>query len=142
MICLRRSRSKIDIHANFHRDKKRAFEKELLINQRRIRRGEIQKHTFNSVEVIVNTENPEVGPIATASIEYYGLNRKELKDHRYTFYSYYSGYRQILESDRIPSETRTDLINTIERMKAPGAPFAGMIRYFDAPFSQRHSILP
>ena len=294
MIRLRRSRSKIDIHANFHGDTKRAFEKELLINQRCIRRGEIQKHTFNSnrwkparkqllaetggkcayceapisvvafgdvehyrpksiywwlaycydnylascqicnqkfkrhafpiqnrkirgpvirrnttdafiaskagtigpdplnqdevndfirqhkqerplllnpyfddpaeyfawraddvlkevevtpnsenfqVEVIVNTENPEVGPIATASIEYYGLNRKELKDHRYTFYSYYSGYRQILESDRIPSETRTDLINTIERMKAPGAPFAGMIRYFDAPFSQRHSIL-
>ena len=48
MIRLRRSRSKIDIHANFHGDTKRAFEKELLINQRCIRRGEIQKHTFNS----------------------------------------------------------------------------------------------
>ena len=36
------------------------------------------------VEVIINTENPEVEPIAAASIEYYGLNRKELKDHRYT----------------------------------------------------------
>ena len=101
-----------------------------------LREVEVTPNSENfQVEVIVNAENPEVEPIATASIEYYGLNRKELKDHRYIFYNYYSGYRQILESDRIPLETRTDIINTIERMKAPGAPFAGMIRYFDTPFS-------
>ena len=87
------------------------------------------------VEVIVNTENPEVESIAAASIQHYGLNRKELKGHRYTFYNYYSRCRQILESDWIPPGTRTDFINVIEEMKAPGAPFAGMIRYFDAPFS-------
>ena len=288
MIRLRRSRLKTDIHANFHGEKKRAFEEELLIDQRRIRRGEIQKHNFKGnrwnpakkqllaetgdkcayceaptsvvtfgdvdhyrpksiywwlvycydnylascqicnqrfkrdafpiqnrkmrgpiirrnttdafiaskagtigpdpldqdevndfiyqhklerprllnpyfddpaeyfawraddvlkevevtpnsenfqVEVIVNTENPEVESIAAASIQYYGLNRKELKDHRYTFYSFYSQYRQRLESDQIPSEARTALINLIEKMKAPEAPFAGMIRYFDALFS-------
>ena len=48
MIRLRRSRSRTDIHANFYGEKKRTFETDLLINQRRIRRGEIQKHTFNS----------------------------------------------------------------------------------------------
>ena len=48
MIRLRRSRLKTDIHANFHGEKKRTLEKELLINQRRVRRDEIQKHTFNS----------------------------------------------------------------------------------------------
>ena len=48
MISLKRSRLKTDIHANFHGEKKRTFEKELLINQRRVKRDEIQKHTFNS----------------------------------------------------------------------------------------------
>jgi len=48
VIRLRRSRLRTDIHANFHGEKKRTLEKELLINQRRIRRGEIQKHTFNN----------------------------------------------------------------------------------------------
>ena len=288
MIRLRRSRSKTDIHANFYEKKKSAFEKELLINQRHIRRGKIQKHIFNSnrwkpakkqlfaetgdkcayceaptsvvafgdvehyrpkssywwlaycydnylvscqlcnqkfkrdafpiqnrkmrgpvirrnttdayitsktgtiapnplnqdevddfirehkqerplllnpyfddpveyfawraddvlrevevtpnsenfqVEVIIKTENPDVERIAEASIRYYGLNRKELKDHRYSIYKYYSGYRRILEYDHIPPEVQRISRNVIERMKAPGEPFAGMIRYFDASFS-------
>ena len=98
-----------------------------------LREVEITPNSENfQVEIVVNTENPNVEPIAEASIEYYGLNRKELRDYRYIFYNYYSEYRQILESDRIPLENRTDIINTIEGMKAPGAPFAGMIRYFDA----------
>ena len=288
MIRLRRSQSKTDIHANFHGEKKRTFEKELLINQRRIRRGEIQKHTFNSnrwkpakeqlfaetggkcayceaptsvvafgdvehyrpkssywwlaycydnylascqlcnqrfkkddfpiqnrkmqspvirrnttdafivskagtiapnplnqdevndfirehkqerplllnpyfddpveyfawraddvlrevevtpnsenfqVKVIVNTENPEVESIAAASIQYYGLNRSELKGYRYSIYNLYSAFRQTLNDERLHPETRILNRNAIENMKAPGKPFAGMIRYFDAPFS-------
>lgn len=288
MIRLRRSRLKTDIHANFHGEKKRTLEKELLINQRRIRRGEIQKHTFNSnhwkpaknqlfaetggkcayceattsvvafgdvdhyrpkstywwlaycydnylaacqicnqrfkkdafpiqnrkmrgpiirrdttdafiaskvgtigpdplnqvevndfirqhkqerplllnpyfddpaeyfvwhadevlreveitpnsenfqVEVIVNAENPEIQSIAERSIQYYGLNRVELKGQRYGFYHSYRVLRMALENDRTSPEMRNEIINLIERMKAPGAPFAGMIRYFDAPSS-------
>ena len=285
MIRLRRSRSKTDIHANFHGEKKRTFEKELLINQRRIRRGEIQKHTFNNnrwkpakkqlfaetggkcayceaptspvtfgdvehyrpksiywwlaycydnylascqlcnqkfkkdsfpiqngkmrgpairsnitdkfieskagtiapdplnevevdefirqheqerplllnpyfddpveyfawraddvlrevevtpnsenfqVEVIVNTENSDVERIAAASIKYYGLNRKELKSARYTIYRLCRVLKTTLESDHTSPEIRNEIRNTIEKMKAPGASFAGMIRYFDA----------
>ena len=288
MIRLRRSRSKTDIHVNFHGKKKRTFEKELLINQRRIRRGEIQKHTFNSnrwkpakeqlfaetggkcayceaptlpvafgdvehyrpknsywwlaycydnylascqlcnqrfkrddfpiqnqkmqapiirrnttdnfittqvgiiapdpldaaqvsafvrlhqeerplllnpyfddpaeyfawraddvlreveitansenqqVEIVVNTENPDVETIAAASIQYYGLNRMELRVGRYNIYHKYRVFKTTLEDDRIRPETQERNINAIERMKAPGAPFAGMIRYFDALFS-------
>ena len=288
MIRLRRSQSKTDIHANFHGEKKRTFEKELLINQRRIRRSEIQKHTFNSnrwkpakeqlfaetggkcayceaptsvaafgdvehyrpksiywwlaycydnylvscqicnqrfkkddfpiqnrkmqapiirrnttdnfitnkvgtiapdplnaaqvsafvrlhqqerplllnpyfddpdeyfawraddvlreievtpnsenfqVEVIIKTENPDVERIAEASIRYYGLNRTELKNYRYNVYKHYSTYRQTLEYDHIPPEVQRISRNAIERMKSPGEPFAGMIRYFDASFS-------
>ena len=287
MIRLRRSRLKTDIHANFHSEKKRMFEKELLIDQRRIRRGEIQKHTFNSsrwkpakeqlftetgdkcayceaptsvvafgdvehyrpksiywwlaycydnylvscqicnqrfkkdnfpiqnrrmrapiirrnttdkfiaskadqiapdpldtdqvntficlhqqerplllnpyfddpveyfawraddvlrevevtpnsenfqVKVIVNTDNPEVESIAAASIQYYGLNRVGLRDERYNIYQKYRVFKTTLEDDQIRPETQESNINAIERMKRPGAPFAGMIRYFDALF--------
>ena len=83
------------------------------------------------VEVIVNTENPEVEPIAETSIHYYGLNRIELKVQRYDLYHLYRVFRMILENDSTSPETRIDIINTIGRMKAPGSPFAGMIRYFD-----------
>ena len=284
MIRLRRSWLKTGIHANFHGEKKRTFEKELLIDQRRIRRGEIQKHTFNSnrwksakeqllaetggkcaycegttdmvsfgdvdhyrpksiywwlaycydnyvascqlcnqkfkrdafpvqnrkmrgpvirrnttdayiaskvgmitpdplnqdevndfirehkqerplllnpyfddpaeyfawraddvlrevevtpnsenfqVEVIINTENPEVESIAAVSIQYYGLNRMELKVGRYDIYHKYRVFKATLEDDRISPETRSLNRNAIERMKAPGAQFAGMVRYFD-----------
>lgn len=86
------------------------------------------------VEIMVNAENPEVEPIAAASIEHYGLNRKELKDHRYTIYEHYSNYRRILEREQISPETRNDITNKIEKMKAPRAEFAGMIRYFDNHF--------
>ena len=84
------------------------------------------------VEVVVNTENPDVEPIAAASIEHYGLNRQRLKNDRYAIYFSYSVHRATLEDDRIREETRILNRNAIERMKAPRAPFAGMIRYFDA----------
>ncbi len=87
------------------------------------------------LEIVVNPENPDLEPIAAASIQYYGLNRKELKALRYDFYRSYSVFRITLENDRSPPEIRNEIRNTIERMKSPGAPFAGMIRYFDAPFS-------
>lgn len=84
------------------------------------------------VEIIVNVENPEVEPIATASIEHYGLNRKTLRNDRYTTYERYRLYKKALTDDRIQPETRILIINAMEGMQAPGAPFAGMIRYFDA----------
>ena len=90
---------------------------------------------FQVAVIIKNLENPEIESIAEASIKYYGLNRMELKTHRYNTYRNYRVFRAILEDDRIRPETRERSINAIEGMKAPGAPFAGMIRYFDTPFS-------
>lgn len=48
MIPLTRIRLEENIHANFHGDKRRQFEKELLLDQRRIARNEIEKHSFVS----------------------------------------------------------------------------------------------
>ena len=93
----------------------------------------------SQVEIIVSAENPEVEPIAAASIQNYGLNRQELKALRYETYHPYRVLRAVLEGNQISLETRNRIINTLDRMKAPGAPFAGMIRYFDtlAPSPER-----
>ncbi len=86
------------------------------------------------VEIIVQFESSEVESIAVASIESYGLNRKELKGRRYEVYKHYITYRKTLEDERVSLETRQRIEDTIERMKAPGASFSGMIRYFDDTF--------
>lgn len=97
-----------------------------------LREVEITPNSENfQVEIIVNTENPEVEPIAETSIQHYGLNRVELKGQRYNLYHLYRKFRMLFENDRTPPEMRNGIRNTIERMKTPGAPFAGMIRYFD-----------
>ncbi len=83
------------------------------------------------VEIIVQSESSEIESIATASIEFYGLNRKELKSRRYEIYKHYDTYRQALEDERISQVNRQRIEDMIEGMKAPGASFSGMIRYFD-----------
>jgi len=87
------------------------------------------------IEIIANAENPEIEHIAAASIEYYGLNRKELKGRRYEVYKHYRTYKKALEDVRISLQTRQRIQNMLEGMKAPNASFSGMIRYFDTHFS-------
>ena len=91
------------------------------------------------IEIIVQSESSEIESIATASIEFYGLNRKELKSRRYEVYKHYDTYRQVLEDERISQDNRQRIKDMIEKMKASGASFSGMIRYFDntLPASER-----
>ena len=89
---------------------------------------------LREVEITANSENADES-IAIASIEHYGLNRKELKDYRYKIYKHYITYWQTLEDERISQEIRNRTKVMIEEMKSPGSPFAGMIRYFDALFT-------
>ena len=105
-----------------------------------LREVEITPNPENpQIEITVQAANPEVEPIAAASIEYYGLNRKTLRNDRYTTYERYRLYKKALTDDRIQQETRILITNAMEGMQAPGAPFAGMIRYFDmlAPSPER-----
>ena len=97
-----------------------------------LREVEITANTEGpQIEITVQAATPEVEPIATASIQHYGLNRQELKALRYQIYDPYRAFKAVLEDDRIHPGTRNHIINAIDGMKAPGAPFAGMIRYFD-----------
>ncbi|MCG9130915.1 hypothetical protein J5I95_04445 [Candidatus Poribacteria bacterium] len=101
-----------------------------------LREVEVTPNSENfQVEIIVRVDNTEVEPIATASIEHYGLNRMELKNRRYNIYGHYRTYKQMLEYEQISPEDQSLIRHSIEKMKAPRAEFAGMIRYFDEVFS-------
>ncbi len=83
------------------------------------------------VELIPMPGNPDARDFCDAAIEHYGLNRRELKEGRWSRYDIYQTFRAILD-DPVPSSgTKALARQQIEKMKAQNAPFAGMIQYFD-----------
>ena len=74
---------------------------------------------------------PNTTEFVQSAIDYYGLNRKELRDLRYRIYYLYTGYKLVLTDTGISDITRRETKQRIEYMKGNKAPFAGMIRYFE-----------
>jgi len=86
---------------------------------------------IREVDIVPNPEDPDAERICSAVIQYYGLNRKELRSYRFGEYRKYRAFRMVAEFDGISDEIKTVMLNEIEIMKADGAAFSGMIRYFD-----------
>ena len=86
---------------------------------------------LGEVEFIAAPSNTDAEPFVMAAIEYYGLNRRELLDHRHRTYKLYRQFKRTLNEPRIREETKNEIRQTIESMQARNAPFAGMIRYFE-----------
>ena len=85
---------------------------------------------LETVELIPMPGNPDARDFCDAAIEYYGLNRKELKSCRWVRYTDYQAFRMALDDPGLCPATAASVCQQIERMKAQNAPFAGMIRYF------------
>ena len=81
--------------------------------------------------VLLVPVNEAAIPFVEQAEKLYGLNRKELAELRFFFFDLYDTLRFTLEDDGINAPTRSRVEASIETMKAPQAPFAGMIRYFD-----------
>lgn len=86
---------------------------------------------LQEVELIPAPDNPEAQPFVLTAIQHYGLNRHELKVLRYFIYKLYRQFKRTLNGSRVSEQTKNEIRQTIESMKAPQAPFAGMIRYFE-----------
>lgn len=84
---------------------------------------------IKSVNVVPLT--PQVEPFVKATVEIYGLNRKELQDLRFKIFEIYDLFKLTLKENGISSQTRQKVLKQIEKMKLPDAQFAGMIRFFD-----------
>lgn len=74
--------------------------------------------TLRAVEINPNPENPDLVPIAKASIDIYGLYRLELANHRYTIYKHYNTYKQLLKSELTSQKIWNELLNFIRNMRA------------------------
>lgn len=84
------------------------------------------------VELIALLTTFDTKPFCDAAIAHYGLNRKSLKDYRWDRYEQYRTFRDVLDDPRLSPQIKALVHKQIEKMKAPNAPFAGMIRYFDS----------
>jgi len=86
---------------------------------------------LEEVELIPIPGNPDARDFCDAAIEHYGLNRTELKSGRWRRYDTYQTFMVLLDEPKLSAGRKALVRQQIEQMKAQGAPFAGMIQYFD-----------
>lgn len=86
---------------------------------------------LEEVELIPIPSNPDSAPFVRAAINYYGLNRLELKQARYNKIANFRLFKSALRDPGISDGLRIAIETAVEEMQDHSAPFAGMIRYFD-----------
>jgi hypothetical protein len=84
------------------------------------------------VTLVPVNDNPFTKNVVDACIEYYGLNRIELRDLRYNEFDKYRVFRRVIEEQAGTAALRADVQRQINKMKSDQAMFSGMIRYFDS----------
>lgn len=82
--------------------------------------------TLKEVKIRPNKNKPDSERFVDAAIEYYGLNREELKTLRYEEFKKFRIFKKFFKKDGDP-----DAKEMIKDMKNPEAPFSGMMKYFD-----------
>lgn len=82
-------------------------------------------------EVLIVPQKAKFSRIIKACEDLFGLNRKELRDQRYQWYTVYVTIREAAESNKVPAAIRKRSGAKIEELKASRSPYAGMIRYFE-----------
>lgn len=82
------------------------------------------------ISVIPRGGSAAVKRTVAACIEFYGLNREELRQLRYEVFEGIDTAREALGVAALPAAKRTKLLNRLRRAIAPERQFAGMCRYF------------
>lgn len=89
------------------------------------------KPVLESKEIFVVPLKAEHEPIVNTCDEFFGINRKELRDLRFQWYILYMTIKHTLAVPNLPVPLTTSLKNRITEMKASFSGYAGMIRYFE-----------
>ncbi len=83
-------------------------------------------------EVIVVPRRKTAKAIVEACEQYFGINRQELRDERYRYYSIYVTYRQVVAAGLPGKEALLqNILDRINEMKSGKLRYTGMIRYFE-----------
>ena len=89
------------------------------------------KPILTNQEVLVVERKPESKPIVEACKKLYGVNRKELKKHRFQWYANYMTFRHTLNALTAGTPVWQANKNRLAEMTQSFSPYAGMVRYFD-----------
>lgn len=82
-------------------------------------------------EVLVVPTKIKYEKVVKACEKLFGLNRKELLDFRFVWYSLYATIRFTLADKGISAQTRAMNENKLKELRADDSAYAGMVRYFD-----------
>lgn len=82
-------------------------------------------------EILVVPLKPEDKPIVKACEKLYGVNRKELKKHRFQWYANYMTFRHTLNALVPGTPVWHANKNRLAEMTQSFSPYVGMVRYFD-----------
>ena len=82
-------------------------------------------------EVLVVPRTPADELIVKACEKLYGVNRKELKKHRFQWYANYMTLRHTLDMLVAGTPVWQANKNRLAEMSQPFSPYVGMVRYFD-----------
>jgi len=82
-------------------------------------------------EVVIVPSAAKYEKVIKACDELFGVNRKELLDHRFQQYLLYMTLRHILADGKISKTRRIMIENRLKEMNADKSAYAGMIRFFD-----------
>jgi hypothetical protein len=89
----------------------------------------IADDNLSEVAIVPTTKLRE--PFVKEAIEFYGLNRLELKQARYAVYETYDIYKNTLKQP-INSQTQAKISQQLKKLSSDSSPYAGMIRYFES----------
>jgi len=87
---------------------------------------------LKEVKIIPHPMNNEAQAFCDNAIKFYGLNRIELRQLRYSFYLNFKVFKMVLADSGINQQTKNSVKQAIHEMKSQAAAFAGMVNYFDA----------
>jgi hypothetical protein len=86
---------------------------------------------LKEVEILPNPAHQRAARVYQAIKDCYGLNRKELKGLRYQIYKMFEVLK-LAGRQPLPAPLAHQIQTQVQTMMADNAPFAGMIRYFNA----------
>ena len=87
---------------------------------------------IRQVRLLPRDDTADTQRYVKAAEEVYGLNRTELCELRYFFFNLFRTFKLAGSDPGISAATKAQITATIDGMKSAQAPFAGMIRFFDA----------
>ncbi len=86
---------------------------------------------IREVEVTASNTFPDSDQLLDAAERIYGINRTELKRHRYRQYEIYNLSRVTAETPAVPQDLRDMHMALVKSMKNPDSPYSAMVRFFE-----------